>query len=135
MNISWETPLISPKNSLVQVQIATSSISDDLRHIAGCDARIYWNVDVPGRFSFLWVDEPNALVSTVKKSEDDNSLIVRLYDQEGRDKPVKINLFKSPSSVEHTNLIEEDGKVIPKDEKGMTVKLGHHAIETFKIRF
>jgi len=83
----------------------------------------------------LSVDDLNSVVSTVKKSDDDNSLIVRIYDQEGRDKPVKINLFKSPSSVEHTNLIEEDGKVITKDDKGMTVKLGHHAIETFKVRF
>ncbi|TSA33890.1 MAG: alpha-mannosidase [Porphyromonadaceae bacterium] len=90
---------------------------------------------LPGRLSFVSVDDPNALVSTVKKSEDDNNLIVRLYDQEGRDKRVKINLFMNPSSVEHTNLIEEDGNIISKDEKGMTVKLGHHAIETFKIRF
>ena len=90
---------------------------------------------LPGRMSFLSVDDPNSIVSTVKKSDDDNSLIVRLYDQEGRDKPIKISLFRSPSTVEHTDLIEENGKAIPKDEKGMTVKLGHHAIETYKIRF
>jgi alpha-mannosidase len=90
---------------------------------------------LPGRLSFLSVDDRNSVVSTVKKSEDDNSLVIRLYDQEGRDKQVKINLFKCVQSVEKANLIEENGKVFPKDERGMTVKLGHHSIETFKIRF
>lgn len=87
------------------------------------------------RLSFLSIDDRNSIVSTIKKSEDDNSLTIRLYDQEGRNKTVKINLFKSPSSVENTNMIEENGKPVPKDEKGATVKLGHHAIETYKIRF
>ncbi|MCX6223905.1 MAG: glycosyl hydrolase-related protein, partial [Bacteroidia bacterium] len=90
---------------------------------------------LPDRITFLSVDDPNSIVSTVKKSEDDNGLIIRLYDQEGRDKPVKINLFRSPVAVEHTDMIEENGKPIPKDEKGLKVKLGHHAIETYKIRF
>jgi alpha-mannosidase len=90
---------------------------------------------LPDRFSFLSVDDPNSIVSTIKKSDDDNALIIRLYDQEGRDKPVKISLFRNPVAVEQTNLIEEEGKSIPKDEKGLSVRLGHHAIETFKIRF
>jgi alpha-mannosidase len=90
---------------------------------------------LPDKLSFLSVDDPNSIVSTVKKSDDDNGLIIRLYDQEGRDRPVKINLFRNPASVEHTDLIEENGKTVPKDEKGMTIQLGHHAIETYKIRF
>jgi alpha-mannosidase len=90
---------------------------------------------LPATFSFLSVSDQNSIVSTVKKSDDDNGLIVRLYDQIGQDKTVKINLFKSPVGIEQTNMIEENGKTIPKDDKGMTIKLGHHAIETFKIRF
>ncbi len=90
---------------------------------------------LPTRFSFLSVDDPNTLVSTMKKSDEDNGLIIRMYDQEGRDKTVKVNLFKSPDSVESTDMIEENGKVIPKDGKGITVKVGHNAIETYKFRF
>lgn len=90
---------------------------------------------LPVRLSFLGVDDPNAIISTIKKSDDDKSLTVRVYDQEGRDKKIKINLMKSPSAIEHTDLIEENGVAVPKDEKGLTVKLGHHAIETFRIRF
>lgn len=90
---------------------------------------------LPVHFSFLSVDNPHSPVSTLKKSEDDDNLIIRLYDQEGRDKSVRINFFKNLSGAGHTNLIEEDEKIIPTLEKGMTVKLGHHAIETFKIRF
>ena len=91
--------------------------------------------NLPSRLSFISLDDPNTLVSTMKKAGDDNDLVIRVYDQEGRDKNVKVNLFRSPSSVEKTDMIEENGKIITKDDKGMTVKLGHHAIETYKIRF
>ncbi len=90
---------------------------------------------LPVRFSFLSVDNPHAIVSAIKKSDDDNSMIIRLYDQEGRDRKVNLNLFGNPKTVEHTNLIEEDGVAFPKTDKGLRVNLGHHAIETFKIRF
>lgn len=90
---------------------------------------------LPDQLSFLSVDDSNSPVSTVKKSDDDNSLIIRLYDTEGRDKFLNISIFKSPESVEKVDLIEENGQAIPKNDKGMRVKLGHHSIETFKLRF
>jgi alpha-mannosidase len=89
---------------------------------------------LPARLSFLSIDDSNALVSTIKKSESDNGLIIRIYDQEGRDKSVKVNLYKAPVSIEKTDMVEENGKPLPKDETGMTVKIGHHGIETYKIR-
>ncbi|MFA6125953.1 MAG: glycosyl hydrolase-related protein [Bacteroidales bacterium] len=90
---------------------------------------------LPARFSFLSVDDPNSIVSTLKKSDNADELIIRVYDQEGRDKMVQLNLFISPQAIEHTNLIEEEGKQVSRNATGMTFKLGHHAIETYKIRF
>jgi len=62
---------------------------------------------LPARLSFLSIDDSNALVSTIKKSESDNGLIIRIYDQEGRDKSVKVNLYKAPVSIEKTVMVEE----------------------------
>jgi alpha-mannosidase len=90
---------------------------------------------LPDHLSFLSVDEPNSMVSTVKKSEEDNGLIIRIYDQEGQDKDVKINIFRNPLSAERTNLIEENGKPVSVSGNGLKLKLGHHAIETLKLRF
>jgi alpha-mannosidase len=90
---------------------------------------------LPDKVSFLELDDPNVPVSTVKKAEDDNSLIVRFYDQEGRDKSVGMKFFKSPDSVEKTNLIEDSGEKVGIGEKGLKVRLGHHAISTYKLGF
>jgi alpha-mannosidase len=90
---------------------------------------------LPEQISFLSVDASGAIVSTVKKVEDDNGIIVRLYDQEGMDKNVRIQLFRNPVSGEHTNLIEEDGKPIKIEPFGAVIKLGHHAIETLKFKY
>ncbi len=90
---------------------------------------------LPSRISFITVDDQNSIVSTVKKAEDGNGMVFRLYDQEGRDRTVNVGLFWAPQSVEQTNMIEENPKSLKKEEKGVTLKLGHHAIETYKIKF
>jgi alpha-mannosidase len=74
-----------------------------------------------------------ALVSTVKKCEDDDSLILRYYNIEGNDAEVTFKLFKDIESVSNTNMIEEEPEAMKSSGKGFSYKLGHHAIETFKI--
>jgi len=90
---------------------------------------------LPASLSLLSVNDPDAIISTVKKSEDDNSMIIRLFDQSGKDRFVRINLLQPPVSVEKTDMIEENGRNIPFYPKGMTINLEHNAIETYKIRF
>jgi alpha-mannosidase len=90
---------------------------------------------LPEEFCLISVNDPNSMVSTVKKSDDDNNLIIRIYDQEGQDKPVQVDLFRSPLAAEHTNLIEEMGKPAKISDKRLSVNLGHHAMETFRLRF
>jgi alpha-mannosidase len=90
---------------------------------------------LPEQISFLSVDASGVIVSTVKKADDDNGVVVRIYDQEGMDKNVRIQLFRSPVSAELTNLIEEDGKPIKTEPFGASIKLGHHAIETLKFKY
>ncbi|MDR0748953.1 MAG: glycosyl hydrolase-related protein [Tannerellaceae bacterium] len=74
-----------------------------------------------------------AIVSTVKKCEDDDSLILRYYNIEGNDAEVTFGLFREIESVSRTNLIEEEPVTVKSSAKGFSYKLGHHAIETFKI--
>lgn len=83
--------------------------------------------------SFFAVSEDNVVVSTIKKCEDDNTVIVRLYDVEGKDSEATLSPFFSVAAAEHTNIIEEEGKTIPLSGKLLKTKIGHHAIETFKL--
>jgi len=91
------------------------------------------NAFLPTEKSFFTVSANNVLISTIKKCEDDNSVVVRLYDIEGKDSKIKFNTFFSIDGSEHTNIIEEEGKMIPASGKSLKTKIGHHAIETFKL--
>lgn len=89
---------------------------------------------IPETYSFANIDQKSTVISTVKKCDDDNSVIVRCYDMEGKDAEISFSLFKEVKSVSRTNLIEEEPKPLQtKSDKGFKFKLGHHAIETFKI--
>jgi alpha-mannosidase len=75
-----------------------------------------------------------AVVSTIKKCDDDDSVILRFYNIEGNDaEQVTFGLFKDIRSLHHTNMIEEEPTPAKFSGNGFSHKLGHHAIETFKI--
>ena len=89
---------------------------------------------LPEEMSFFEVSPRNILVSTIKKAEDDDSVIVRLYDIEGRDSNLALRTFFPLAGAELVNMIEEEGKTFPFRTDGLTMTLGHHAIETLKLK-
>jgi alpha-mannosidase len=90
---------------------------------------------LPEENSFISVSMPNVLVSTIKKCEDDDSVIVRLFDIEGKSDGVEVNSFFPIAGVDLVNLIEEEGRTIPHQNQNLKIEIGHHAIETLKLRF
>lgn len=88
---------------------------------------------LPEEKSFFSVDASNVVISTIKKWEDGNGVVVRSYDAEGRDAQVRINLPVAIRRAELTNIIEEPVKVIGGPANAVTVSVGHHAIETIKL--
>ncbi|MBW1814028.1 MAG: hypothetical protein JRJ39_10280 [Deltaproteobacteria bacterium] len=87
----------------------------------------------PEIMSLITIDGKNLILSTVKKCDDDNQVVVRCYDIEGVDTNGKIRFFKPFQSAEQTNMIEEDGKHISGEGNSLELKIGHHSIETFKF--
>ena len=88
---------------------------------------------LPEEKSFFEVSDDNIVVSAIKKCDDDDSVIVRLYDVEGKDSEVSINTFFSIVAAEHTDIIEENGKSIPVSRNRLQHEIGHNAIETYKL--
>jgi hypothetical protein len=98
------------------------------------DPRRHEDARLPESLSFLQVSTPNIVVSAVKKCEDDDSLVVRCYDIEGTNRRPTFTLFSPLLSAEHTNLIEEEGKPMAVVDKTFSLDVGHHAIETVKLK-
>jgi alpha-mannosidase len=90
---------------------------------------------LPDIYSFTDMDDPNTIISTLKKQEDGDGLIIRIYDTEGKDKTVNIRINMGINKVFQTDLLEENGKEIEFTEAGIPLKLGHHSIETLLIKY
>ncbi|MDP4186344.1 MAG: glycoside hydrolase family 38 C-terminal domain-containing protein, partial [Bacteroidota bacterium] len=91
------------------------------------------NAFLPETLSFFSVSNPNIMVSTIKKSEDDNDVVIRLFETEGADCNLSLSSFFKFNKAQRTNLIEENGLSLPMTGKSLTVPVGHNSIETFKL--
>lgn len=83
--------------------------------------------------SFLSISDPLVALSLIKKADNDNSIIIRLTEMEGKNKTITIRLPFMAKKVIRTNLIEDEQGVVNTSGDTITVDLGHHAIETYKI--
>ena len=92
------------------------------------------NAALPESQSFFSIDRKNVLVSTVKKAEDSDAIIIRITDLEGKDKTVNISAFKDFKQAKLTNLIEDEIRPLKVTNGGVVYKLGQHAIETIKLK-
>ncbi|MFA5818811.1 MAG: glycoside hydrolase family 38 C-terminal domain-containing protein [Bacteroidales bacterium] len=84
--------------------------------------------------SFFSVDASNVSVSTIKKAEDDNDAVIRLFETGMGETPVHLNSWFYIVKAEKTNLLEYEGKVIESGSKNIIpINMGSHAIETIKL--
>ncbi len=89
---------------------------------------------LPENFSFFSVDGENVIISAIKKSEDDNSITVRLYDILGQDNQInlKVNSIFQLQKAFKTSLIEEEISEQPHSTDNLSIELKPYSIETLK---
>jgi len=83
--------------------------------------------ELPPELSFLGTDRPNITISAVKKRENGNTMIIRLYETEGTDTDFHLQSYFRLNSLTRTNLIEQPETVVEK------TAIGRYAIETFEV--
>lgn len=91
-------------------------------------------VALPPTLSFFSLSAPNVTITAIKKAEDDDDVVVRMVEMEGKDTEVTLKTYFRIESAARTNIIEEDPAPIPAGEHEVTIKIGHHAIETIKLK-
>ena len=93
------------------------------------------NGDLAQEMSFFNVSDPMVRISTIKKSEKNNDVILRLVEMEGKDKEPTIELAVPFQQLIKTNLIEEEESKLPSSGKEFKLNIGHNAIDTYKLIF
>ena len=83
--------------------------------------------------SFLKVEPKNIIVEVVKKAEDSNDLILRLYETEGKKCTAKVTFEQPLDAVHQTDLLENSLSEVTIAGRSFQVPVGAYAIESFKL--
>ncbi len=90
---------------------------------------------LPAEHSFVQTQAENIIVTALKKSEDDNSLILRFYEWEGKDGDVSLQIPPGATSASETNLMEKESGRATLQGETLKAHAKPYAIETFKIQY
>ena len=96
--------------------------------------------DLPETKSFLPFSAANLVLSAMKTAEaldhptgGRESVILRVYDIEGRDVETALEIAGPVRRAVRTNIIEEEGEPLKTRAGRFVLPVGHHAVETVKL--
>jgi len=92
---------------------------------------------LPARHSWARVDAGNVILTVMKKAEDDDGVIFRFYEFEGKPAQVKLQLPQKASAALETNLMEKHASplALAADGRSVTVPTGPYEIKTVEVSF
>lgn len=85
--------------------------------------------------SFVRCDNEDIAISTIKKCEDDGTIILRCYEKGMSQSKATIGFFKEFNEAARTNLIEENSESLSDQGSELKIKLMPWSIETYKLNF
>jgi alpha-mannosidase len=88
---------------------------------------------LPPTHSFLSVEPARVMVSALKKSEDGEAWILRLYESTGKPATATISLPFAAKTVSEVNLIEWEEKPLALSGQKLVVSLGAWEVKTIRI--
>ena len=88
---------------------------------------------LPEEKGFFSLSVDNVALSTIKKCDDDDNVIIRLYEDAGKDASARLRFAVPLRGAEITNIIEEEGKPGQFKLDEVTFGLTHNSIQTMKL--
>lgn len=90
---------------------------------------------LPGQFSLINTDKSNIIIETVKKAEDSDSVIVRLYETWNSRTETEISFGRPVKSVSECNLMEEKDAPLALTDGKLALTFRPFEIKTIKLSF
>lgn len=82
---------------------------------------------------FASVDDANLVLDTIKRAEDTDALVLRLYEAHGARGRARVRLGVPVASAHRANALEEDGDALEVDGDTIVVPYRPHEIVTLKV--
>jgi alpha-mannosidase len=90
--------------------------------------------NLPARYAWAELDTDHVIIETVKKAEDDDAWIVRVYEcKQYRSNAVTITLGPTIKRATECNLLEEEDRSVAYQGNQLTFPIKPFEIKTFKV--
>jgi alpha-mannosidase len=91
---------------------------------------------LPASYSFGSVENPNVMLTAMKKAEDGNALVFRMYEWAGTASTVKLHVPKGATFAQETNLMEKpEGGRLPVEGDVVTLPIKPYEILTVEVGY
>jgi len=84
--------------------------------------------------SLISVSSPNVIIETIKRAEDGNGIIVRLYESQRKRGPVRLYAGFAVEAAWETNLLEENESTLRVENDSIQVNLRPYQIMTIRLK-
>lgn len=88
---------------------------------------------LPERFSLVSVSAENVILETVKKAEDSDGVILRMYEAYNRRTKTRVQLPYTPGCVFLCDLMENELEELPVCDNGVELNVSPYEIVTLKV--
>ena len=106
--------------------------SNELLH-AIVDPSKFATAELDESMSFLQLEAENVVVSAMKKAENENGVVIRLYNLNEEECEVTLRFSEKFQKAWRTNLIEEPEDELEVKDGEINLKVGNQAIETILL--
>ncbi len=91
--------------------------------------------ELPAKHSFMEIEPENLIISTLKKAEDSDDLILRFFETRGESSTARVKLsdYLKINAVHKTDLLENSLEDIPTAGEVFEADVGPYSIESFKL--
>jgi alpha-mannosidase len=89
---------------------------------------------VHGLASMVSVSEPNVIIETIKRAEDGNGIIIRLYESQRKRGQVQVRFGFAVESAWETNLLEENESKLSIENDSIQLTLRPYQIMTLRLK-
>ena len=97
------------------------------------NAPLRWTDGAP-EGSFASVDDDNLVLDTIKRAEDSDALVLRLYEAHGARGVARVRLAVPFSAALRANILEDEGDALDVDDGAIVVPYRPHEVVTVKVR-
>ncbi len=91
--------------------------------------------ELPRVSAFASVDVDNVVIDHIKRAEDSDAIIVRLYEAHGQRGPVNVTFADEPKSVMECDLMEENDRPVEVNAANVRLYVTPYELRTLKVQF